>query len=294
MPFAIGGKAAINPTRESQPGLEVDNRDVEGGMHTRPGPEDSPMIPVPVSEYQSSSQTASDNAKEDKPYYASAPDPPQKQRRLPFGLTPLVFGLLAALVGFLVGGGLGGGIGAGLSNKSSTAVTTCPASSTDTPTPASGTSASSSTPSSNPGEFVYSLPVNNFTVPPYYNVSSTYSSCPNTTPSPYTDQHYQSYEFLCGTVYAPGQPADPKYGHVIGDLASALAYSIEDCTLMCTLWNTNPSIPHVKVCRGVSWSPDIKAAFNKFGSNCVLKNATGPGDRYTKPYIVSAKLVSAV
>lgn len=144
----------------------------------------------------------------------------------------------------------------------------------------------SSLPSSTPT----ALPVSNYSVVSYRNVASFVNECPSLGTSTYVDAYDQSYTFSCGLVYAPGAAADPEYGYVIGDLASALTYSVNDCTLLCTLWNTDASIPHSTTCRGVSWVPEVNTAFKDFGANCVLKNATGPGTPYISPYIVSAKL----
>ena len=134
-------------------------------------------------------------------------------------------------------------------------------------------------------------PTSNYSVLSYTKVTSFANECPSLGASTYVDAYNQSYTFTCGSVYTPGATADPEYGYVIGDLASALAYSMADCTLMCTLWNTDASIPHGTTCRGVSWVPEVNTAFKDFGANCVLKNATGPGTPFIRPYILSAKLV---
>ena len=134
------------------------------------------------------------------------------------------------------------------------------------------------------------LPVSNYSVIPYRNVASFANDCPSLSTSTYVDAYDQSYTFSCGLSYTSGAAADPEYSYGIGDLASALTYSVNDCTLLCTLWNTDASIPHSTTCRGVSWVPEVNTAFKDFGANCVLKNATGPGTSYISPYIVSAKL----
>ena len=167
------------------------------------------------------------------------------------------------------------------SSKTKTVVEAC--------TPSNSTSnATSPAPTGNPTAYSYSLPVSNFTVPPYQNTTA-FTACPSQSLQ-YTDFLQQTYQTYCGLVYAPGAQADAQFGGVIHDLAGTLAYSLEDCTTQCSLWNNDRAIPHNTVCRAVSWVPDIGKAFASYGSNCVLKNASGPGDTGKKPYIISAAL----
>ena len=141
--------------------------------------------------------------------------------------------------------------------------------------------------------FTYTLPVSNFSVPPYRNVSSAYNPCPSASATTYTDAYSQQYSVSCGVAYTAGDPADAEFGGNMGDLVTLPAYFLNDCTTMCTLWNENQtSIPHNELCWGVSWVPDISAVFPLFGANCILKNSTGPETPRESPYCVSAKLLA--
>ena len=94
---------------QTQPGLEVDRRQPD--LYPVQDAEAAPEL----SHSSTSTPSYAQETKNHHAYTEVDQSPEQQRKRIPFGLTPLIFGIVAALIGCAVGAALGAGLGAGLS-----------------------------------------------------------------------------------------------------------------------------------------------------------------------------------
>ncbi|KAI1767700.1 hypothetical protein GGR53DRAFT_481316 [Hypoxylon sp. FL1150] len=181
----------------------------------------------------------------------------------PFGLSPLAFGTLIALVTTLiVGAAIGGGLGSALAKKghcdASPSVVTSMPTSTSLPTsstvnPTSSTSAAATA-------------LVDYVAPEPSRVESLHINCPELDGTLIEDSNLDQYRVTCEQRIL-GNPSITTWSGLI-------AYSLQDCVQACFLLNNwgaggQKACTAVSWCRTMSYSAEINA-----GANCWLFNSS--------------------
>ncbi|KEF54298.1 uncharacterized protein A1O9_09464, partial [Exophiala aquamarina CBS 119918] len=209
-------------------------------------------------------------------------EPQEKQKRNPWGLSPLAFGLLVAIItALVVGGAVGGGVAGAMSGKddsrahssnvtvSTTTVTAGDAVATPTAS-ASGTATSSALPEPSS--------LKSFTVPePYYVGTLADPGCQQ---SRIDVQNDERYDLSCGVDMGNNIKDRDDSTKVVADIVGIFAYSITDCLYACTnvnrfteTWKTGTA----QQCKGVTWTYNMAQSNTSNSANCWLKNGTSTG-----------------
>lgn len=188
------------------------------------------------------------------PPEASSPRRVHPQRRNPFGLKPLAFAALVALItALIVGAAVGGGLGAVLAGKEE-----C----NTLPLGANSTSSSKTfevcTTSATPTTFV------DYIVPQPSLIQTLNIECPELNDTLLQDTAGGQYRVGCGRRILGGQE--------ITTLTALIAYSLQDCIQACYLLN---SWVGQTECTAVSWCKAMAyCSETNSGGNCWLFNAS--------------------
>ncbi|EXJ60609.1 hypothetical protein A1O7_04762 [Cladophialophora yegresii CBS 114405] len=219
---------------------------------------------------------------------------PPTQKRNPWGLSPLAFGLLvAAVTAVIVGAAVGGGVAGAMSGNDSSSSRSNGAATvtiTATPTSTSTTATEISTPSLSASPEPSSL--ENYVVSEPYYVSTLFNpGCPDSN-SRIDVQYDTSFDLFCGVDMQNHVADEANPDLQIADVAGLFAYSITDCLYACAnaiyfneLWGEE-----FGGCKGVTWQYQMAQSNSSNFSNCWLKNGTTSGFQCNT--CISAKLVT--
>ena len=226
------------------------------------------------------------------------------ERRNPWGLSPLMFGLLIALTTMIVVGAIvGGGVGGALSSSNHSRYEETPVISgrvlmmfsssgkdsasnsnqfTTTVTESASPTAAVASPTS-------TSDVTNYAPVLPQSVATVQWDCPGMTS--YTTVNVnpnQQFNVTCGIDFGNHGPANE--GGVVADIIGIVAYSAADCMEACA--NMNGFVPtwgYTTSCAGITFSQQLSVVYGDYGANCWLKNGTA-----VTPYASSAELSAAV
>jgi hypothetical protein len=195
--------------------------------------------------------------------------------KVPFGLRPLVFGALVALVTLIVvGAALGGGLGSGLATARRHGASPLPASVCPSLTSSLSTTSTTTTSSSSTASLtVY----NNYTVPDPSIINTLTLTCQNGSIYQTLQQalsltlyREQTFQYLCNRGYKGDTAADGR--GTLKTLASFVSYTVENCIEACSNMNGWAS---ETVCRAISFATNLAEDYENWGTNCWLFNDTG-------------------
>jgi hypothetical protein len=173
------------------------------------------------------------------------------QRHNPFGLSPLAFGALVALMTTLiVSAAVGGGLGAALPRERHCDVVASSAPSTSSLKPSQSLSPTSNTPTV----------LVNYVVPEPTLIQTLYNDCPTLNDTVILDTEDQQYRVACGRRLLGGVDTTT--------LSELVAYSLQDCIQACTLLNAWSG--GLK-CSAVTWDTAMAYSYEvNIGGNCWL------------------------
>lgn len=189
------------------------------------------------------------------------------EHRNPFGLTPLAFGVLVALVtASIVGAAIGGGLGGALGNKEKCQTFPSEITSTESYIPTSTLIPISSTVIPSSSTSTISTALVDYVAPEPSLVQTLHINCPELDGTIIEDTKGDQYQVTCGYRIL-GNPSILTY-------SGLAAYSLQDCIQACFLLN-NWGGGGQKLCAAVSWCKAMSySAEINAGANCWLFNSS--------------------